>query len=79
LEKLTEHASKTAGAEEALAACLAVPSSQRNIVAIMFSGVRNWIGSACPSWITPLPPGRYVAVYISLEVDVLIAVTVIQT
>jgi len=79
LEKLTEHASKTAGAEEALTACLTIPSSQQNVVTIMDSGVRNWISSASPSWITPLPPRRYVAVYVSLQVDVLITVTVIQT
>jgi hypothetical protein len=74
---LTEHASEPTGAEEALAARLAVASSQWNVAPIMVSGIRDWIGCASPSWITTLPPRRYVAVYVSLEVDVLITVTVI--
>ena len=37
--KLTEHASKTAGAEESLAARLAVACSQRDTIATMVAGI----------------------------------------
>jgi len=76
--KLTEHASKTTGAEESLAARLAVACSQRDTVATTVPGIWDRIGGTSPSCITPLLPIRYVAVYVCLEVDVLVAITVIQ-
>jgi len=49
--KLTEHASKTAGAEESLAARLAVACSQQDTIATMVPGILNRIGGASPSCI----------------------------
>lgn len=77
--ELTEHASEAAGAEEALAACLAAACSQRDIVATTVAGaVWNWIGGAGPSGIASLAPRRHVAVYVCLEVDVLVPIAVVQ-
>jgi hypothetical protein len=75
--QLTEHASEAARAEEALAAGLAAPRSERDAV----PGIPNddhRVGGAGPSGVAPPPPGRDVAVYVRLEVDVLVAVAVVQ-
>jgi hypothetical protein len=76
-KELTQHASETAGAEEALATLLTVGSSRRNIVTVV-AGDRVWTSRATPSWLTTGRPGGQATVYVCLEEEILLALGVEQ-